>query len=431
MAIYHLSIKRIARSSGRSSVAAAAYRVRGRLRDERTGLLHDYQRYHGGALLAEVCLAPDGTLLDREALWNMVEKKNNKPGATPAWEVEVAIPTELPQEDQVALATGYARELAARYGVGVDVAVHAPDPSGDERNTHAHLMLSYCSISIGPAGEILAGKKVRALDPICIQRDGGVSLADTERPRWAELCNRALERVESLERVDHRSLQAQGIARAPGVHLGPAVAGMERRGIQTDRGALARESVEALEIEGLITQIEQELAKLVQEPVLTPFSASHRGPRTFKTAATGTKPFTDGKHPSKKGVFEPPIPEEILQMALGGPSERSGRCQAYRIPGRDLGSVEVLKGCGLTPAMVVMGNEGVAVVLKADWTLTLKARERLTMEVQRVVPGAREVDLPDRGLVLEAKGIVFSRALEIDREQNSILFFSRASWRAL
>jgi hypothetical protein len=35
-------------------------------------------------------------------------------------------------------------------------------------------------------------------------------------------------------RIDHRSLKAQGIERQPTTHLGPAVAGMERRGIETE-----------------------------------------------------------------------------------------------------------------------------------------------------------------------------------------------------
>jgi hypothetical protein len=415
MAIYHLSIKRIARSSGRSSVAAAAYRARTRLLDERTGLLHDYQSYRGGALLAEACLAPDGQAVDREDLWNTVEKKNNKPGATPAWEIEVALPAELSPEDQTALATGYARELAARYGVAVDATVHAPDPEGDNRNIHAHLLLSYCEISMGPDGEIIPGKKKRDLDPICIQRDGGLFLADTERPRWAELCNQALERSGALERVDHRSLAAQGIDRVAGVHLGPAAAAMGRKGVETDRGVMARESLEIEGIEGLIGQIEQELAKLAKEVDLTPFAASRRGSRTLDVGAAGTKPFTNEKYPSKKGVFAMSIPEEILGAALGDPSERSRRCQAYRIPGKNLSFVEALKGARLEAAMVTMG-EGITVVLKADRALGREARERLTMEVQRVVPGAQEMDLPEHGMVLEAKGVVFSRCREIAGE---------------
>ena len=44
MAIYHLSMKPMSRSSGRSSVAAAAYRAAEKLTNQRDGLTHDFSR---------------------------------------------------------------------------------------------------------------------------------------------------------------------------------------------------------------------------------------------------------------------------------------------------------------------------------------------------------------------------------------------------
>lgn len=44
MAIYHLSVKIIGRNSGRSAVAAAAYRSGDTLTNEWDGLTHDYSR---------------------------------------------------------------------------------------------------------------------------------------------------------------------------------------------------------------------------------------------------------------------------------------------------------------------------------------------------------------------------------------------------
>jgi hypothetical protein len=50
------------------------------------------------------------------------------------------------------------------------------------------------------------------------------------RERWATLSNAHLERAGHKERIDHRSLEAQGIDREPTVHLGPAVSGLVRKG---------------------------------------------------------------------------------------------------------------------------------------------------------------------------------------------------------
>ena len=47
MASYHLSVKTIKRSAGRSATAAAAYRVGERIECQREGRVHDYTRKQG------------------------------------------------------------------------------------------------------------------------------------------------------------------------------------------------------------------------------------------------------------------------------------------------------------------------------------------------------------------------------------------------
>jgi len=41
-------------------------------------------------------------------------------------------------------------------------------------------------------------------------------------------------------RIDHRTLEAQGIDREPTTHLGPRIAAMERKGVHTERGSRSR-----------------------------------------------------------------------------------------------------------------------------------------------------------------------------------------------
>ncbi|MEW9299227.1 MobA/MobL family protein [Acetobacter oryzifermentans] len=47
MAIFHLSVKTVSRSTGRSAVAAAAYRTGDTLTNERDGRQHDYANRTG------------------------------------------------------------------------------------------------------------------------------------------------------------------------------------------------------------------------------------------------------------------------------------------------------------------------------------------------------------------------------------------------
>ena len=221
MAIFHLSVKPISRSAGRSATAAAAYRAGEKILDERTGETHDYSR-KGGVESADLVL-PDGApewASDRAKLWNAAELAEKRKDACVAREFEVALPAELAPAERRALALDFARDMARREGCAVDVAIHAPGRGGDNRNHHAHILRTTRKVEADGLGAKLdtekAGRK-RADD------------LEAVRARWAELTNAHLERAGVAERIDHRSLKAQAIEREPTQHLGPAATGYERR----------------------------------------------------------------------------------------------------------------------------------------------------------------------------------------------------------
>lgn len=241
MAIYHFSMQPISRSAGRSATAAAAYRAACKVIDERTGEIHDYTR-KGGVLSARLIL-PDGGTDERAAFWSRVEVHHKHPRAVTAREIVLALPRELSAEQRRDLAEQYGRDLADRYGVAVDVCIHAPDASEGEENPHAHILMTACSCT--PQGVL--GKKVEALDPISSARAKRKENAvEAERPLWEALANAALERAGQAERIDHRTLEAQGIARAPTTHDGPARTAIKRRlRAAVDAATQAVESVQA------------------------------------------------------------------------------------------------------------------------------------------------------------------------------------------
>src|SRR3546814_307661 len=219
MASFHLAVKAIGRSAGRSATAAAAYRAGVEITDERTGLVHDYTRKQG-VEHSELMLPTDAPewAADRERLWNAAELAETRKNATVAREYEIALPVELSADERRELALGLAREISERHGVAVDVSIHAPGREGDQRNHHAHLLTT--TRRLGPEG---LGEKTRELD----QKQSGE--VERWRERWAEMPNRALELANVPDRVDHRSHQRQGIEQEPTVHLGPSATAMERR----------------------------------------------------------------------------------------------------------------------------------------------------------------------------------------------------------
>src|SRR3546814_505036 len=222
MASFHLAVKAIGRSAGRSATAAAAYRAGVEITDERTGLVHDYTRKQG-VEHSELMLPTDAPewAADRERLWNAAELAETRKNATVAREYEIALPVELSADERRELALGLAREISERHGVAVDVSIHAPGREGDQRNHHAHLLTT--TRRLGPEG---LGEKTRELDQ---KRSGEV---ERWRERWAEMQNRALELANVPDRVDHRSHQRQGIEQEPTVHMGPSATAMERRAEQ-------------------------------------------------------------------------------------------------------------------------------------------------------------------------------------------------------
>ena len=216
VAIYHLSARSpIARASGRSATAAAAYRAGALICDTRTGLVFDYRRCHG-VLDARIQL-PGGRLVsDRENFWNGVEVHHRRCDVVLAREIVVALPAELSADERAQLAFNFAREIADEFGVGVDCALHAPSRDGDDRNHHTHLLLTACGVD----ADGVFGKKAERLDPIACRRSGVADSVSWLRPRWQHLVNGALILKGSAELVDHRSFKARGIAKHPTVHVG-------------------------------------------------------------------------------------------------------------------------------------------------------------------------------------------------------------------
>ena len=209
MAIYHLRATMISRSAGRSATAAAAYRVGERIEDHRTGLTFDY-RARGGVDHVET-LAPANApawVQDRAALWNAVEAAETRKNSQVAREIRVALPAELGHGQRVELVREFCqREFVAR-GMVADIALHAPGREGDDRNHHAHILLT--TREIGPEG---FGAKNRDWN--------AVEMLEGWREAWARDSNRALEQCGHDERIDHRTLEAQRIeasARATAAH---------------------------------------------------------------------------------------------------------------------------------------------------------------------------------------------------------------------
>lgn len=253
MAIYHCSVKPISRGAGQSIVAAAAYRHGCRMEDKRTGEVHDYSRKRGVTVSA--AFFPSDVdcswATKSEILWNTAELAEKRKDARLGREIVLALPSELSPTERKALAAEMAQHVADRYGVAVDVAIHAPNRQGDDRNFHVHMLVSARRITSKGFGE-----KARELD----DRERGPAEVEHLRAEWARLANRALEQAGQHVQIDHRSFRRQGVKRMPSRHLGASATALERRGIKTRIGDGNRA---AARLNALAGQLEAEQAACV------------------------------------------------------------------------------------------------------------------------------------------------------------------------
>ncbi|ARR57586.1 Ti-type conjugative transfer relaxase TraA (plasmid) [Rhizorhabdus wittichii DC-6] len=238
MAIYHFSAKVISRANGSSAVASAAYRAAERLHDDRLGRDHDFSN-KAGVVHSEIML-PEGAperLNDRTTLWNEVEAGEKRKDAQLAREVEFSIPRELNQQQGVQLARDFVEKQFVERGMVADLNVHWDMGKDGQPKPHAHVMLSMRKV--GPEG---FGQKVREWN--------SAELLKGWREAWADHVNERMAELDIDARIDHRTLEAQGIDLEPQHKIGPAASRMPEQGLEAERvedhARIARENGEKI-----------------------------------------------------------------------------------------------------------------------------------------------------------------------------------------
>lgn len=350
MAIYHLSLKAIQRSKGRSSTASAAYRSRSRITDKRTGLTYDYTRKKG--IEARAIFTPDGSKISRADLWNLAEESERRKDGITAREWEIALPWELDKNQRMELTKNFCFMLMERYGIAADVAIHAPTQEGDQRNFHAHVQTTTRRL-VGGALGAKSDFELSGTD----RRKKGLRSQKEEleeiRQEWERMVNASLEKAGRPERVNCKSLAHQGESRPPTVHLGVAATAMERQGVQTERGDLNRWPVlrrmygELQEMKKNLRSLEADLAKMQGKGGEDEPTKERRGEApdviVRRNAGVGKKTasypeekgagagFADGGHANQAAAErrERPVqPDQIPAGRAEKPTESAGRAEA-------------------------------------------------------------------------------------------------------
>ncbi len=244
MAHYHCSIKTGAKGAAADHAAYIA----------REGRFADQERY--GAVEAQsIGNMPSWAREDPAAFWRAADAFERENGNTYR-EFELALPRELERDHQIALVQRFIEsELGKAHAY--QWALHADRAQDGGEQPHVHVMFSdriQDGIERGPEQYFKRANRKAMERGGALKRSYGANKTEAAqtyrdiRARWGEVQNLALEARGIAARVDHRSLAEQGIhEREPGVHHGPAVAGIEARGEVSEVGERQREQIAARE----------------------------------------------------------------------------------------------------------------------------------------------------------------------------------------
>lgn len=247
MAIYHLHARAGSRGGGGRTGAGRVIKGKAAGQSARAKAAYNLRVQEYAANRHELAYVASGNMPawadDALGYWEATDT-HERAKATLFREVEFALPHELPAAERHRLAHEFMSSICDAQGLPYLLTVHEK-----EGNPHAHGLISERmhdgydrtpetwfrrAANQGKEPGTGGARKAR------LGQDG--SWLQSTRATWAAMCNNALELHGHAVRIDHRTLEAQGITdRLPQIHLGPHLAEMEARGIRTDRAEMAME----------------------------------------------------------------------------------------------------------------------------------------------------------------------------------------------
>lgn len=382
MAIYHFSVKDIGRGKGRSAVACSAYRSGEKLNCERYGLEQDYTKKKGVEF--KKIYAPENAkkeLLDRQSLWNEVERVEKRVNSNLAREFEIAFPHELNAEQRQEMLDELCQKIVDRHNVVVDAVIHAPHTKGgtDERNYHAHIMFTGRQLD-RKTGDFAKNRN----------RDFNKGKSSETVTQWrkdfADIVNRQLERIGCDERVSHLSYKDLKYDLEPTIHEGAKVTELRRQGIDTEislandaireRNA-ERQLIKGLEQEIIATeQLVQDLKRQKEKPRINPLRQAQMDIQAFNSA----------------------VEDRARKLAMNADQKQYDQVkQSLEIVQRERNNLEMqMQNMGKRPMFIGAKDwDAKHDRLKADWHRTNEREKELKGDIQKADP-AKFKDLARR-----------------------------------
>ena len=186
MAIFHIDFKILKRSEGKSALYLSAYNSRMRLKDEKTGLIFNYEKKKEDLMHTDILLphnAPN-RFKNRSILWNEIEEIEKRKDAQLSRYFICALPRELSLIEKNFISKG----MCADYAIHNDK---------ENNNPHAHVMLTMREIE----NSKFSSKKNREWN--------NKNKVEIWRRSWSVSVNKYLRQNKKSDYVTHLSFLKQ------------------------------------------------------------------------------------------------------------------------------------------------------------------------------------------------------------------------------
>jgi hypothetical protein len=218
MAIAYAEVNTIQRTPTTNLVAGVAYIVRGRFVDGNSGKIYDYSKVKDPPEFFKTFMPANSRYQNESELWSDAERLERRQDSRLGRRLILALPAEVSPKERQQIVEGIAEKIVERWGCAVTVAVHRPGKQGDQRNFHAHFLISTRKFN----QDGFLKEKIRILD------NPRTSRGEIEWLR--QTCQEQINKFLSPEQqLDFRSYKRQGKDRLAQPHYGRKVVAWERK----------------------------------------------------------------------------------------------------------------------------------------------------------------------------------------------------------
>ena len=198
--------------------------------------------------------------MTRSELWNKAEASEARINSVLGREIRIALPEN--HEIAIIMAADLSKQIAEIYRVAVDLSCHESGKDGDERNVHAHILITSRPF------DAITGEFSKKKDRCWNGKEGSQTITNI-RKLWSDVYE-SHRNDYGLPSIDHRSNLDRGILETPSKHLGHTRTAMLRNGKlatpeEPEELPLRRTYPELEKLKAEAAQIAAEIAELKAE----------------------------------------------------------------------------------------------------------------------------------------------------------------------